>query len=96
MAGAVVIFAAAMISQIVRRSALTMDELHTLLLGISWMRGDVLPFYVGSVSRYEGGSWLIAWPVSWRSSSRKCSTRGSMSSNRSARGGSRSSPPSRR
>ncbi len=64
-AGAVVIFAAAMTSQIVRRSALTMDEIHTLLLGISWMRGDVLPFYVGSVTRYEGGSWLIAWPVSW-------------------------------
>ncbi len=54
-----------MVSQIVRRSALTMDEIHTLLLGISWMRGDVLPYYVGSITRYEGGSWLIAWPVSW-------------------------------
>lgn len=67
MAGALAaaLFAAAMASQIVRRSALTMDEIHTLLLGISWLRGDVLPYYVGSVTRYEGGSWLIAWPVSW-------------------------------
>jgi len=62
---AAALFGVAMVSQIVRRSALTMDEIHTLLLGISWMRGDVLPFYVGSVTRYEGGSWLIAWPVSW-------------------------------
>lgn len=60
-----VIFAVAMVSQIVRRSALTMDEIHTLLLGLSWAHGDVLSFYVGSVTRYEGGSWLIAWPVSW-------------------------------
>lgn len=59
------IFGAAMVAQIVRRSALTMDELHSLLLGLSWAQGDVLSFYVGSVTRYEGGSWLIAWPVSW-------------------------------
>ena len=58
-------FGAAMVSQIVRRSALTMDEIHTALLGMSWAQGEVLPFYVGSVTRYEGGSWLIAWPVSW-------------------------------
>lgn len=54
-----------MVSQILRRAALSMDELHTLLLGVSWARGDVLPFYIGSVTRYEGGSWLLAWPVSW-------------------------------
>jgi len=59
------IFGVAMAAQIVRRSALTMDELHSLLLGKSWAAGEVLSFYVGSVTRYEGGSWLIAWPVSW-------------------------------
>jgi len=54
-----------MVSQIVRRSSLTMDELHTLMLARSWAAGDVLSFHVGSISRYEGGSWFIAWPVSW-------------------------------
>lgn len=59
------IFAVVMATQIVRRSSLTMDELHTLMLARSWAAGDVLSFHVGSISRYEGGSWFIAWPVSW-------------------------------
>jgi hypothetical protein len=52
-------------SQVARRSALTLDELHSLALGQLWADGEVLPFSVGSLTRYEGGSWLIAWPVSW-------------------------------
>jgi hypothetical protein len=39
--------------------------LHTVLLAKLWLGGEILPFHVGSVTRYEGGSWLIAWPVSW-------------------------------
>ena len=93
-AGAVVIFAAAMISQIVRRSALTMDEIHTLLLGTSWMQGDVLPFYVGSVTRYEGGSWLIAWPVSWLLGMGASGTAATSSSSR--KGGSAKTCPERK
>ena len=51
--------------QIAGRGGLDHDELHSLLLGRLWNAGDVLSFHVGSVTRYEGGSWLIAWPVSW-------------------------------
>ncbi|MCP4871911.1 MAG: hypothetical protein GY898_24665 [Proteobacteria bacterium] len=40
-----------------------MDELHTVLVGAAIADGDIPSFYVGSVSRYEGGSWLIAFPV---------------------------------
>ena len=50
--------------QIHQRSALTMDEVHTLLLARCFAAGETLSFYLGSVTRYEGGSWLIAWPVS--------------------------------
>jgi hypothetical protein len=48
---------------ILRRTALTMDERHTLLIAQAIAGGDSVSFYVGSVTRYEGGSWLIAWPV---------------------------------
>ena len=41
------------------------DELHTLLLARLWAAGEPLSFHLGSVSRYEGGSWLIGLPVSW-------------------------------
>jgi len=58
-----VAFAAVVASQILGRGALSMDELHTALVGASIAAGDVPSFYVGSVSRYEGGSWLIAFPV---------------------------------
>lgn len=51
--------------RIAGRGGLDHDELHTLLLARLWAAGDVLPFAVGSVTRYEGGSWLVAWPVSW-------------------------------
>jgi len=59
------LFAAMMAWQIVHRSALTLDELHTLLIARVLLAGEELPFFIGSVSRYEGGSWLVAWPVSW-------------------------------
>jgi hypothetical protein len=48
---------------ILRRTALTMDERHTLLVAQAIAAGEPVSFYVGSVTRYEGGSWLIAWPV---------------------------------
>ena len=57
------LFATAMAWQIGARSALTMDELHTLLVARLIAAGESVPFYLGSVSRYEGGSWLICWPV---------------------------------
>lgn len=59
------LFAAVLAFWLSRRGALSVDELHTALLGRLWAEGEPLSFYVGSVSRYEGGSWLIAWPVSW-------------------------------
>lgn len=40
-----------------------MDERHTLLVAQALAGGDWVSFYVGSVTRYEGGSWLIVWPV---------------------------------
>jgi len=57
------LFALALAWLIVRRTALTMDERHTLLIAQAIAGGDSVSFYVGSVTRYEGGSWLIAWPV---------------------------------
>lgn len=51
--------------QIQHRTALTMDELHSALLGRLVQLGDPLPFYEGSVTRYEGGSWLVGFPVGW-------------------------------
>lgn len=71
--------------QITQRSALTMDELHTLLVAKLLVAGEAVPFSLGSVSRYEGGSWLIAWPVSWLlrlgayGSAATCWTAGSLS-----------------
>jgi len=59
------LFAVMMAWQIAHRSALTLDELHTLLIARVLVAGEQLPFFIGSVSRYEGGSWLVAWPVSW-------------------------------
>jgi hypothetical protein len=59
------LFAAVLGWVIAHRAALTMDELHTLLLGRLVSAGSPLPFYEGSVSRYEGGSWLIGFPVGW-------------------------------
>ena len=59
------LFATVLAFWISRRGALSVDELHTALLGRLWADGQSLSFYVGSVTRYEGGSWLIAWPVSW-------------------------------
>ena len=59
-----VTFAVVMAWEIAGRSALTMDELHTALLARTFADGEVLPFWIGGVTRYEGGSWLIAWPVS--------------------------------
>ena len=56
-------FAVAVGWLISRRTALTMDERHTLLVAQAIASGDAVSFYVGSVTRYEGGSWLIAWPV---------------------------------
>lgn len=50
-------------SQIHLRGALSMDELHTVLVAAAIADGDAPSFYIGSVSRYEGGSWLIAFPV---------------------------------
>lgn len=58
-------FGAVLAFWIARRGALSVDELHTALLGRLWADGEPLSFYVGSLTRYEGGSWLIAWPVSW-------------------------------
>jgi len=60
-----VAFGAVLAFWISRRGALSVDELHTALLGRLWSQGEPLSFYVGSLTRYEGGSWLIAWPVSW-------------------------------
>ena len=57
------VFAAVVAWQIAHRGALSMDELHTALLGRAIAAGDGPSFYVGSVSRYEGGSWLIGYPV---------------------------------
>ncbi len=57
------VFAVVVAWQIAVRSPLSMDELHTALLARAVADGDPLSFYVGSVSRYEGGSWLIAFPV---------------------------------
>jgi hypothetical protein len=57
-------FAAMMAWQITTRSALTMDELHTLLVARVMASGEWVSFFIGSVSRYEGGSWLVCWPVS--------------------------------
>ena len=51
--------------QISTRSALTMDELHTLLIARVMASGESVSFFIGSVSRYEGGSWLVCFPVSW-------------------------------
>jgi hypothetical protein len=45
------------------RGGLDPDELHSLLLGKLIAAGQAPDFYIGSVSRYEGGSWLIGWPV---------------------------------
>ena len=59
------LFAAMMAWQITSRSALTMDELHTLLVARVIASGEFVSFFIGSVSRYEGGSWLVCWPVSW-------------------------------
>jgi len=57
------IFGVAVAWLIAHRTALTMDERHTLLVAQAIAGGDWVSFYVGSVTRYEGGSWLIAWPV---------------------------------
>ena len=57
-------FAAMLAWQITTRSALTMDELHTLLIARVMASGEWVSFFIGSVSRYEGGSWLVCWPVS--------------------------------
>mgnify|MGYP006928174846 CR=1 FL=1 len=59
------LFAGLLAAQIARRGGLGHDELHSLLLARLLRAGEALPFHVGSVTRYEGGSWLIAWPVSW-------------------------------
>jgi hypothetical protein len=59
------LFVAMMAWQITLRSALTMDELHTLLVARVLASGEFVSFFIGSVSRYEGGSWLVCWPVSW-------------------------------
>jgi hypothetical protein len=57
------IFAVVVAFQISIRTPLSLDELHTALLARALANGESVSFYVGSVSRYEGGSWLIAWPV---------------------------------
>ncbi len=57
------LFAVMMAWQITTRSALTMDELHTLLVARVMASGEWVSFFLGSVSRYEGGSWLVCWPV---------------------------------
>jgi hypothetical protein len=49
--------------QIALRTPLSMDELHSVLLGQLWAEGSPPSFYVGSVTRYEGGSYLVALPV---------------------------------
>jgi len=49
--------------QIALRTPLSMDELHTVLLGQLVVDGQAPSFYVGSVTRYEGGSYIMAVPV---------------------------------
>lgn len=49
--------------QIALRTPLSMDELHTVLLAQLLAEGQPPSFYVGSVTRYEGGSYLMAAPV---------------------------------
>lgn len=62
-AASTVVFTAVLIWWIQHRTALTMDELHSALLGRAVAAGEPLSFYDGSVTRYEGGSWLIGFPV---------------------------------
>lgn len=62
-AASTAVFAGALWWRLGQRGGLDPDELHTLLLGKLMAGGAAPGFYVGSVTRYEGGSWLIGWPV---------------------------------
>jgi hypothetical protein len=41
------------------------DEIHTLLGARLVLAGAPLSAELGTITPYEGGSWLMAWPVSW-------------------------------
>ncbi len=56
-------FALLLHHEIGRRSALSMDELHTVLLAKLVRGGTVPSVHVGAVTDYEAGSWFVAWPV---------------------------------
>lgn len=56
-------FALLLAHEIDRRSALSMDELHTVLLARLFRAGAVPSIHVGAVTDYEAGSWFIGWPV---------------------------------
>ena len=51
--------------QIAHREPLSMDELHSVLLGRLMVVGDVPSFYVGSLTRYEGGAYWVGFPVAF-------------------------------
>jgi hypothetical protein len=45
------------------RVSLERDELHSLVMARLIAAGDFVGPQLGSLTEYEGGSWLVAWPA---------------------------------